>query len=245
MMAGKQDLPFYDGHPVEVGGLGWLFLLASVAFAFLALVSIPLRSFPVDLIPTLLFAGMPLLALRLVTGQYWTALFRPIGLSSVGLMIVFAMISLAGSLGMGLLLQQFFALHDNPVSTTFASMSKLDVAALILPTVIQLIGEELLGILPFLAVLWFSVKHLGLSRFSGIGVGLVVSGLVFGAAHLPTYDWHWAQALIGIGFTRVLLTLAYVVTRNLWVSAGAHILNDWAGFLFLFEIAHVPIDPGG
>jgi membrane protease YdiL (CAAX protease family) len=245
MIARKQDFPFYDGHPVEVSGLGWLFLLASVALAFLALVSIPLRSFPVYLVPTLLFAGIPLLALRLVTGRYWTALFRPIGWNSAGLMILFAMLSLAGSLGMGLLLQQFFELHANPVSASFASMSTLDVAALLLPTVIQLIGEELLGILPFLAVLWFCVKHLRLTRSWGIGVGLLVSGLIFGAAHLPTYDWHWAQSLLGIGFTRVLLTLAYVVTKNLWVSAGAHILNDWAGFLFLFASAHVPIDPGG
>ena len=52
---------------------------------------------------------------------------------------------------------------------------------------------------------------------------------------------NWAQALIGIGTARVLLTLAYIVTRNLWVSAGAHVLNDWTGFLFAFAVGHAPI----
>lgn len=243
MKADSSDLPFYDGQPVEVSGAGWLFLLASVAVAFLALISIPLRSFPQKLVPAVLFAGIPLVALRVVTGRYWTFLFRPVRLGSFGWMIFFAAITLAGSLGVGLLLEQFVALHDNPVSDAFRSMSMLDAAALLLLTVIQLIGEELLGILPFLAILWFSVKHLRLSRSWGIVVGLTISGLVFGAAHLPTYDWHWAQALIGIGFARVLLTLAYVVTKNLWVSAGAHILNDWSEFLFLFGVGHAPINP--
>jgi membrane protease YdiL (CAAX protease family) len=47
--------------------------------------------------------------------------------------------------------------------------------------------------------------------------------------------------LVGIGFARVILTLAYIVTRNLWVSAGAHIINDWTGFFLMFEFGHVPI----
>ncbi|MCE8422026.1 hypothetical protein LZ190_25835, partial [Rhodovulum sulfidophilum] len=83
-------------------------------------------------------------------------------------------------------------------------------AARLLPTVPQLIGEELLGILPFLAVLWFCVTRMRLSRPAGILIGLLVSAPVFGAAHLPTYDWNWGQALLGIGSARVFLTLAYV-----------------------------------
>jgi len=47
--------------------------------------------------------------------------------------------------------------------------------------------------------------------------------------------------MIGIRSARVILTLAYAVTRNLWVSAGAHILNDWSGFLTAFAVAQLPI----
>ena len=44
-----------------------------------------------------------------------------------------------------------------------------------------------------------------------------------------------------ISVARILLTLAYVVTRNLWVSTGAHVVNDWTGFLFVYAVGHMPI----
>jgi membrane protease YdiL (CAAX protease family) len=31
-----------------------------------------------------------------------------------------------------------------------------------------------------------------------------------------------------IGSARLVLTWAYVWTKNIWVSTGAHIINDWA-----------------
>jgi membrane protease YdiL (CAAX protease family) len=34
------------------------------------------------------------------------------------------------------------------------------------------------------------------------------------------------QALVGIGAARLVLTLAYIRTKNIAVSTGAHILND-------------------
>ena len=36
------------------------------------------------------------------------------------------------------------------------------------------------------------------------------------------------QCLVVIGSARLVLTWAYVWTKNIWVSTGAHILNDWA-----------------
>ncbi|OJH44268.1 hypothetical protein IE00_10790 [Paracoccus sp. SM22M-07] len=61
---------------------------------------------------------------------------------------------------------------------------------------------------------------------------------------------HWTVLFGPIGPRQVaqlvlfgLLTLAHVVTRNLWVSAETHILNDWSGFLAAFAFAHLPIGP--
>jgi hypothetical protein len=51
--------------------------------------------------------------------------------------------------------------------------------------------------------------------------------LVFGALHLPTYDWNLVQCIVIIGTARMVLTLAYIVTKNIWVSTGAHVINDW------------------
>ncbi len=238
-----RDLPFYDGMPVEIEVRGWLVLVASVLVAFLVLTLIPLRSFPYNLVPTLLFVGIPLLALRVVAGRRWTCLFRPLHLRSFVLMLLFGLATLAGSMAVGWVLQKFFELHSNPVADEIAAMSAVQIGEAFIATSIQLVGEELFGIFPFLAVLWLCVKHLHISRKIGILIALVVSGILFGAAHLPTYDWHWAQSLIGIGSARIILTLAYVATRNLWVSAGAHIINDWAGFIFVLELGHVPITP--
>ena len=59
---------------------------------------------------------------------------------------------------------------------------------------------------------------------------------------------HWTVLFGPVGSRQVALmvlfgplTLAHVVTRNLWASAGAHILNDWSGFLAAFAFAHLPI----
>lgn len=240
-MANLPDFPYYSGRPVLLSGKAWLILMTALATAFAALTLIPLQGFPQNLIPALLFLIIPLLALRWVAGPHWTALFRAVGLRQIAQMVLFALLTLAGSMGVALTLSQFVTFSHNPVSTVISEMTTPELVARLIPTIPQLIGEELLGVLPFLAVLWLCVTHLGLSRRVGIWIGLIVSALIFGAAHLPTYDWNWGQALIGIGSARVLLTLAYIVTRNLWVSSGAHILNDWSGFLFVFAFGHAPI----
>jgi membrane protease YdiL (CAAX protease family) len=47
---------------------------------------------------------------------------------------------------------------------------------------------------------------------------------------LPTYGWNILQALAGVGVARLVLTIPYIVTKNIWVCTGAHILNDWIFF---------------
>lgn len=244
-MTDRPDFPYYDGRPILLSGQAWLTLMASLALGFAALTLLPLPDFPLNLIPALLFLIIPILALIWITGSHWTALFRPVGLPQIGQMVVFALLTLAGSIAVALVLSQLVPFSDNPVYQTVGDMTAAQMAERLLPTIPQLIGEELFGILPFLAVLWLCVTIMGFSRRAGIWIALIISALIFGAAHLPTYDWHWGQALIGIGSARVFLTLGYIVTRNLWVSAGAHILNDWSGFLFAFAIGHAPVATEG
>lgn len=244
MKRARPDFPFYNGWPAPVAGRGWLAIIASLVIAFALLVLMPWRAFPLNLVLALQFVLLPLIVLRGVVGPAWTALFRRVGFMHVALMALFAVITLVDSGVVGIALKQFFTLAPNPVVNEIGNMSPQQLVLTLLPTVPQLIGEELIALLPFLAVLWVCVTRLRLSRRAGVLIALVVSSLIFGAAHLPTYDWNWAQALIGIGSARILLTLAYIATRNLWVSAGAHILNDWAGFFFAFLVGHVPMGGG-
>jgi membrane protease YdiL (CAAX protease family) len=71
---------------------------------------------------------------------------------------------------------------------------------------------------------------LKLNRAASVVVAWVCTSVVFGLLHLPTYDWNWLQCIVVIGGARMVLTLFWIMTKNLWVSTGAHIANDW--FLF-------------
>ena len=60
-------------------------------------------------------------------------------------------------------------------------------------------------------------------------------------AHLPTYQWDLVQCLAIIGSARLVLSLAYLFSRNLGVSTGADVLNDWTLFgisLILVSLPH-------
>ncbi len=241
-MQSRPDFPYYDGRPVAVGITGWLVLLCSVALAFAALTMIPLRVSPANVAPALLFVTIPLIALRMVAGTYWAVLFDTVGLREIALMAGFAVMTIAVSFTVALALSQVVGFSANPVSEAMQQMTGAQFAWILAVTIPQLIGEELLAILPFLFSLWLCVTRLGMPRRSGIFIALIVSALLFGAAHLPTYDWNWTQSLVVIGSARIVLTLAFIATRNLWVSAGAHILNDWAGFIFTYELGPTPVE---
>jgi membrane protease YdiL (CAAX protease family) len=236
-MAATPDLPYYAGSPVQVQAGGWLVILAGVALGFAALVAIPADDFPATLVPALLFAIIPLFALAAVTGRHWTALFRHVGPRQVGQMLLFAVATVAVSIAAGLIVSSTVGTNHNPIIAGLQAMSWGEMAVALIPTLPQLLGEELLTILPLLALLWLFHTRLGLSRNASVVVAVLGSSLLFGAAHLPTYGWNWAQALGVIGTARIVLTLAYVWTRNIWVSTGAHVINDWSEFAFAHATA--------
>ncbi|MFH5776921.1 type II CAAX prenyl endopeptidase Rce1 family protein [Paracoccus sp. NGMCC 1.201697] len=91
----------------------------------------------------------------------------------------------------------------------------------------SLLGEELLAILPMLAVTSFLRSRTGVGAGLTLALGIVSGWLVFCLAHPPTYDWNVAQCFGVIGVARLVFTLAFLVTRNLWVSFGVHIATDW------------------
>ncbi len=240
-LSNRADLPFYNGQPFAFGGGGWVFLMLSVALAFVILIAIPAQTFAAMLLQAFVFAGLPLLALHQLAGRHWTALFGPVGLKQVGQMLLFACLTIAASLVAGLTVQALGSVAPNPAATAMNGMTGPDFILRLITTLPQLVGEELMTVLPFLALLWLANTRLGIRRTAAIVIALVATSILFGAAHLPTYDWHWAQCFGVIGTARMVLTLAYVCTRNLWISAGAHILNDWFELAFAFAVSHVPI----
>lgn len=245
-MSQKPDYPYYNGVPVEIEGGRWLLLVGSVVVAFGLLVTLPFPDAPLNFIPPILFTCIPLLVLAWASHGHHGALFRPVGIKEIVQAVGLGLLTVAISFATGLILIQLVPLNANPEAAHVAAAQAPDIMFFLARTAIQLVGEELMTILPLLAVLWLCVRKFGLSRRVGLIAGVVVSTLWFSAVHLPTYGWNFLQCFAGIGMARLVLTAAFLLTRNLWVSAGAHIVNDWTEFLLptLLAGGHVPIDPG-
>jgi membrane protease YdiL (CAAX protease family) len=224
-----RDFPFYDGQPVTISGARWVLVVLACAVGFAALSTVGSADQWVELVPRVLFLAIPAAVFVWASDGQWRSLFRPVHARDVGAMVVFWLLNLAvsaiaafavsgGSLG---------GLTENSVTDDLGGAGQ--VVGFYVGTGIQLMGEEVFTILPFLAVMAF-LHSRGTSRRTSILVAWLVTAVWFGAAHLPTYDWNLGQAIIVIGAARLVLTLAFIRTKNLWVSFGAHVLNDWVTF---------------
>jgi membrane protease YdiL (CAAX protease family) len=240
-MAAKSDLPYYAGEPVAISGRGWLLVMAAVVVAFLQLILVPFDTVPLVFIPAVVFTGLPLLALMAVTGWRPPAIFRPLSLKQFAVAVGFGVLTVIVSVIAGVTVETLYGASPNAAVTGLMDYDTLQLSLFLARTFIQLIGEEVVSILPLLAVLWLCVSRFGLSRRLGLVIAVIVSTVWFSAMHLPTYDWNIVQCLGIIGTARVVMTLAYLLTRNIWVSSIAHIFNDWALFLTSYGLGHMPI----
>lgn len=224
------DFPFYTGEPVFLKGWQWIFVLAGVAVAFWLLVS-PWSRPPGALgmwVPAMLFCTVPLIALASVAGRGWTALFRPMHRRDVALMLGIAVLNIVVTMAIGLVVTSRLHASPNPVFQWMADGNVYTRVMHFAVMVPQLLGEELLTILPLLACLWLLHTRWGLGRRISLLLAWILSAVPFALVHLPTYDWNLIQCLLLIGSARLILSLGYLMSRNVWVSTGAHVLNDWA-----------------
>lgn len=226
------DFPFYNGKPIEIASLKWLVMILACATGFAALTLIGSSNQLVELGPRLLFTAIPLVAFIYFTKPYWGRIFRPLKLGDFGAMIVFWLLNLAVSAIIALVVSggQFNTLTANAAPDAVLDGGVAGLVGFYLGTFIQLFGEELFTIIPFLAVLYWLYSKAKISRRAAIILAWVITAIWFGAAHLPTYGWNFAQAILVIGGARLVLTLAFIRTKNILVSFGAHLLNDWVTF---------------
>ncbi len=225
------DLPFYRGVPVSITLSGWLIVLASVAVSFAALITAQQRFQTgfATFIPALLFVLIPLAALAATAGpRAPRALFKALRRRDFAIILGFFVLNAIATILLGSLITGLFDAAANPASDRAASASAFDRVLFFGWTAIQLLGEEIFTILPFLAFLTFLDRRM--PRKTAIVVAALGAAVIFALIHLPTYQWNVAQALIGLVPIRIVLLLPFLITRNILVSAGTHILNDWAIF---------------
>jgi hypothetical protein len=226
------DFPFYNGVPVSLSAAQWLFVLAAVVAGFLVLVlPIPWPAGPLGaLIPAVLFPLIPLAALARVAPGHWQAIFGKVGWRELRLMFGFALLNIVVSFSVGAIVRAFADVTPNAATAQLAGMDTAGRIAFFVKTLPQLFGEEVVTVLPFLAVLTLLSHRFGVGRQGAIVGAWLISSLLFGLIHLPTYDWNWVQCIVVIGTARLVLSLPWILTKNIWVSTGAHIVNDWLLF---------------
>lgn len=229
------DLPFYNGDPVTISPRGWLLILVMVAVGFVALtMPVPaLQSGVGGFVPAILFFAIPLGGLALVARQHWTALFRRVGLRDLGWMIAFAILNIVVTIAIGLIFRELAPTTASPIGQILTTLSAQERVIFFARTAPQLFGEEVISILPFLAVMTFLSAGAHAPRRWAIVGAWIAAALIFAAAHLPTYGWNFLQCFVVIGSARLVLLLPCIMTRNIWVSTGAHIINDWTMFAAL------------
>ena len=227
-----KDFAFYNGAPRSISTGSWLFVLTMVAVGFGVLAA------PIDwpggifgqFFPAVLFPAIPLAALAYVAPGHWRSIFARVGSRELRLMFGFALLNIVVSMGVGLALRAFTEVTPSAATAQLGGLDPAGQLAFFAKTLPQLFGEEVITLLPFLALLQGFVRGFGMSRKRAIIAAWLISSIAFGLIHLPTYDWNLIQCVVVIGSARMLLTLPWIMTKNIWVSTGAHVLNDWSLF---------------
>ncbi|RWY48376.1 CPBP family intramembrane glutamic endopeptidase [Mucilaginibacter gilvus] len=225
------DFPYYNGQPVYLKTWKWIVAWLGTFVGFLVLSLIPTHN-NIEMIPTrILFTVTPLAIFWYLTKPYWKAIFRKPVAKDYWYMVIFAILNIVITTIIAIIVQALgFHTADTPATNGLGHAHVAELVAFYVGTGIQLFGEELLVVIPFLAVMSILQLKFSVSRKKSILWAWLLSALWFGAIHLTTYNWNIIQCFVIIGGARIALTLAFIRTKNIWVSTGAHILNDWALF---------------
>ncbi|MBP2025863.1 CPBP family intramembrane glutamic endopeptidase [Peptoniphilus stercorisuis] len=172
-----------------------------------------------------LFLFFCLVALSILDNKFFNKIFKKINSKDL-LIIIFTLVI---CYGMGFISSLGKTdLVENPIT---GIINKSNIVKILIVTAIQLIGEEILFVIPFLYV--YNKMKIKKSKRISIIVAWIISSLFFGALHLPTYSFNFYQAFIVIGTVRMGMSISYILTKNLTVSYIAHVLYD---FLILIGV---------
>lgn len=225
----EDDFPFYNDDKTAFTPIQSLFLVIAsigsvILFIFLGATRLNFLTPFINII-------VPLGSLMIVVKSNWIKLFRKVHFKDVILVILVLITNLIVTFLVGFLTVKFASADVNPAVHIIQGNSPINNLKFFLMMIPMLFGEELITIIPFLVILQFAKRNLNTSRKTAIIIAWIVSALIFGAMHLPTYNWNIIQAVLSIGIARLILTFPYIKTKNILISLFVHILNDWILFL--------------
>ncbi|GGJ77589.1 CPBP family intramembrane glutamic endopeptidase [Virgibacillus salexigens] len=93
-------------------------------------------------------------------------------------------------------------------------------------SIFQLFGENIIFmVLFFTTLLLFKKTSIKLSHY--VVYAILISSILFGLIHLPTYDYNWLQCLFAIGLPSSFHLLGYIITQNIFISYLVHLFFDY------------------
>ncbi|CAI8920920.1 CPBP family intramembrane glutamic endopeptidase [Priestia megaterium] len=101
--------------------------------------------------------------------------------------------------------------------------------------IIQLLGEEILFFSAFFLSLKLFTKRKEPQYVLSVWISGLIACLVFGLAHLWTYDFNVIQCVIVIGLPSIIKIVLYLKTRNLWSTYLAHLFYDLMAIVITFS----------
>lgn len=207
----------------------WLVLLLVTAASFACLLLLGRLS---RIPAVLIFVFVPLITLAWMKRDIVKTFIRKPSGRDIGIGVGFGFISLGVSFVIARLITLFGqAVPANPIFGMFSEQPVQTVIA----TVIQLFGEELFTLIVFLFFVQVFESCLK-NRKSSIIVAWILSSVVFGLVHLPAYH-NLVHVLLTIGVSRIILTLAFLRTKNLTASYISHMVDDFASFAIAFALS--------
>ena len=106
---------------------------------------------------------------------------------------------------------------------------------ILIKLIIQLVGEELLKIIPLILVVAFTYKSLG--RKTAIIVAIIISQLLFALVHIPAYGFDLKFLILALGVGGCILPITYIHTKNVAVPYFIHLIEDLIGLVVMLGTA--------
>ena len=224
----NRDFPFYNGLPVASSARGGVAILAGCLAGYGGFI-VAHHLVPIEAGHWLGLTALillPIAGLAVAVGRRWTSLFRRPTLRDLLLALAFMPAAIVVPLVVAVPLYLAKMGVPNPVGSAVAGLKGMALASFVARSGVQIFGEELLCILPFIVFL-SSFASAPMPRRRAVILAWVASSALFGLLHLPTYSWHVVQALVLIGAGRLVLTAPYLITKSIWASFVTHLTTDW------------------
>lgn len=223
----ETDFPFYkEGIPTH----NWIFPISGCLSALLLIYrDLPISPVLKIAVRASLLVVLPFLGLHFVSSHIYTSLYRKLRRSDFKLIVLTVLSAIVIQLFLHFLLTELFQYKfaENGgvnIISTLGTTDRIIYSFFLFG--FQLMGEEMLRIVPFLFFLQFFTQNLGMRRKHSILFSWFISAAIFALLHLPTYNWNMIQVLV-LFTGSFVMNYAYVRTKNVWVVYLVHLLYDF------------------